>query len=1143
YPCMSKAVPGGLELSWPHTWEVAKDGKTAKMVANGRFLIGAKKFNPECAEADAWSDWLVRIRMPDSSGKAFLITIAHGVPYTYVEADGLDPWIELGDAKLFGASKGKPSDRIGIQLGDDFFGVYVPAGTLFDRDGSKLVFNFPAGRRYFSIAPLPKQEDLDAFAAQASVVPRKTTVRWNYEPEKGRIETLWTVESEDLSGKGGKDILQGWLPHHYSAPSKVNFPLDGPRYDTVRGEMRCAVGHEFSVTIPFTGLLPEYPSPEIVQPDSRYRPELMRNLVESYRTQTGYGSETYWGGKLVRLYARYMEEARQLGMKEETNIFRDRAAEAVRDWLTYDPGEGEHFFAWYNNWGSFVGCRSRDNANPGVDILQDHHMCYGYHIYAAALLSFQDPEFAKAWGPMARLVAMDYANWDENSKLFCRLRNLDPWCGHSWSGGMGSAEGNGQESSSEAMQGYGAMFLLGEALGDKELRDAGAFCWATEARGIAEYYFDRSKRNFPREWPHTMVSNLHTNGLGFWTWFSGNPYWMHAIQWLPMSPLLSYLSEDRNYAAADFAQMWKTHEGGKGWNDYLGNNSGVCNVTLNYLACSDPDKAAEVFDMLTDQNRGGVKGAEAAGCYWHIHSIEALGQHRFDAWTDVPTSQAFGDDDAKIAWAVYNAGDAVREVTCYIKGKEVARFSAPPRRVSVMREGKVYVDKSRMEPVPPLVSKVEETSLSDFCKATASSQQGGDTGVDKAFDTDPGTRWSSRSTDSEWISVDLGSQCSLKRAVLVWETAFGKDYDIEGSDDGNTWRKLGEMRNGDGGTDEINLEGKARFVRMKGIKRGTNWGWSLFSFDIYGESTSAAAGKLVIEPSVALMNELETAKFKAYVVEAKGGRKAVAAKWAVRGRGKISDDGIFTPTGGGVFNQPKFMITAEADGLRAQAYAVVEEARRVGKLELSPGSTGAALKLGVGDSRLVNATALDQFSAYIDQNPEIKVTGPLELRDGMLVATAIGKGSLVAELAGKWKVHPVEVVPAWEVNIAAGSASRSSSTEGNLEADNAFDGNPKTRWASQSSDPQWLRVDLGKVREIGRVVLVWENAHAKHYRIEVSDDGAHWKPVHEETDCKGKTERLTMAAGVKGRYVRMYGLTRTTGYGYSLFEFEVYPPR
>src|SRR5690606_26907268 len=147
--------------------------------------------------------------------------------------------------------------------------------------------------------------------------------------------------------------------------------------------------------------------------------------------------------------------------------------------------------------------------------------------------------------------------------------------------------------------------------------------------------------------------------------------------------------------------------------------------------------------------------------YWRIHALRRIGLHRFDAWTDVATSQAFGKSGEPITWVVFNASDKPREVVCFEAGKRVATFTAAPRRLSVMQGGKVNVGADPMQPVPPAIPVMAETPISDGCQVSASSEQGRDGGVARAFDGDPDTRWTSRSTDSEWIAVDLGKRSRI----------------------------------------------------------------------------------------------------------------------------------------------------------------------------------------------------------------------------------------------------------------------------------------------------------------------------------------------------------------------------------------------
>ena len=103
---------------------------------------------------------------------------------------------------------------------------------------------------------------------------------------------------------------------------------------------------------------------------------------------------------------------------------------------------------------------------------------------------------------------------------------------------------------------------------------------------------------------------------------------------------------------------------------------------------------------------------------------------------------------------------------------------------------------------------------------------------------------------------------------------------------------------------------------------------------------------------------------------------------------------------------------------------------------------------------------------------------------------------------------------------------------------NGVDGDLATRWSSQFSDPQWIYVDLGARQYIRRVILHWEAAHGRAYRLQVSDDAVQWTDVYSTTDGDGEVDNLNVSH--KGRYVRVYGVQRNGPWGYSLWEFEVY---
>jgi hypothetical protein len=124
-------------------------------------------------------------------------------------------------------------------------------------------------------------------------------------------------------------------------------------------------------------------------------------------------------------------------------------------------------------------------------------------------------------------------------------------------------------------------------------------------------------------------------------------------------------------------------------------------------------------------------------------------------------------------------------------------------------------------------------------------------------------------------------------------------------------------------------------------------------------------------------------------------------------------------------------------------------------------------------------------------------------------------------------------------NLALNRPAAASTREGDTtDASFAFDGNTGTRWASTWTDAQWISVDLGATYDLNKVVLKWEGAYGKSYEIQVSADNITWTKAYGTTTGAGGVETLAVVG--TGRYVRLNGTLRGTGYGYSLWEFEVY---
>ena len=108
-------------------------------------------------------------------------------------------------------------------------------------------------------------------------------------------------------------------------------------------------------------------------------------------------------------------------------------------------------------------------------------------------------------------------------------------------------------------------------------------------------------------------------------------------------------------------------------------------------------------------------------------------------------------------------------------------------------------------------------------------------------------------------------------------------------------------------------------------------------------------------------------------------------------------------------------------------------------------------------------------------------------------------------------------------------------------AANAVDGNAMSRWESAFTDDEWFCLDLGSVYDIAEITIDWEVAAGKEYALQVSENGTDWTTVYQVTDGQnGAHLDAVLQQSAAGRYVRMYGQQRSTVYGYSIYEMNVY---
>ncbi len=1075
YPGWVEATQDGVDVGFPTYWEPTGcevKWDTPLRVTFTNTATGRKaKF--EQALVDAWSDFSMSFIMQD--GDAWVrVTCMHGSPLVWLEASGITMTASNPDVAKYA--------------------VFEQANQL-------------------SVALLTDGLDAAAFASYAFRIPRKTTMTYAYDANTSSLSTTFHVD---------QPVLMGFLPHHYYEPSVCSFQFSAFNYMTPRGTMKVAQGNDFTFTYPVHAFLPFFPAP--IEWDDEFSSPRIAELNADYAKRGSFGGDTYWGGKGLTQMAHYMTFALQMGDTATFRMAKQRLKEVLIDWYTWTPGEERYYFARYPRWGALIGM------DPSYDseTFNDHHFHYGYFIYSSALLCMLDDDFRMQYGEMAREVARDYANW-ERSADEPWFRTLDPYCGHSFAGGLGNGgNGNGQESSSEAIQGWGGIWMLGAALQDQAMLEAGIMGYTLETRATAEYWFDKKRRNIDyTKYNHPYCCNLTMQGVGWWTWFSGDPVWMHSIQWLPISPILTNaFSEDLPFTRWDYTQMYAVKEVGnyEAPQGGLGDESGLGNVCLSYLSLFDADSAIHVWDRMDRMGKALAKNPDTGGItYWLAHSHKALGEKRYDIYANHPLACAYTDTlSGRMTYAVYNVSQTNLSVRFF--GAVDTTVNVPhgltlisgglTRTVTTIEDENEEIDPD------PLAWDLPYPNLALHKPVTASSEENAGCLKENLTDGQTNTRWGSAHHDGEWAMVDLGEVCFIDHLILRWEAAFASEYELALSSDGTTWHRATYASAG--GVERISLpfmEGqevgptRARYIRLTGLQRATQYGTSLYELEAYGRPLTGdpeAIFVVALSASDTVLHQGQTTTLTTTAYNFNGEIISTSSEQKT-----YPDYGLFTET-------------RTVGGCSASLTIIVMETEMAATAEVTP----AEVTIPIGTQQVFVVSILNQFGDVMDTCVNI------------YLATQVGDQELIFPCFERVDTAIVHVLPFEEVNLALHKPATASGAEGDgTAAPKAVDGKMNTRWSSRFQDNEWIAVDLEECYLLTKVRLIWENAYATSFDIQISSDGENYTTVKSVTGAKGGTQIHDIRVQnepVEARFVRIFCKTRNTGYGASLWELEVY---
>jgi endo-1,3(4)-beta-glucanase len=311
---------------------------------------------------------------------------------------------------------------------------------------------------------------------------------------------------------------------------------------------------------------------------------LSKQVTADVAATKPYPQDSYFGGKSLYRDAMLMEIAKAVGATDAAKTVKDRLTTALQRWTEPKGADarGTECFVYDPTYHGLVGLQ----ASFGSDEYNDHHFHYGYFLYAAGVLCADDPGLAGTLAPVMDLLAADIAS-PANTGFFPARRPFDAYASHSWASGTSPfADGNNQESSSEAVNAWAGLALWAKVRGNAGLEQEAIWMHSLEAQTALAYWLAPDTAAFPA-FQHTIIGIGWGAKRDYATWFSADPAATLMIQVLPASPSAGYLAASPDRVKAAVTEAVGSGDYNKQYGDYC----------LLYSSLAGKDAAAKALEI------------------------------------------------------------------------------------------------------------------------------------------------------------------------------------------------------------------------------------------------------------------------------------------------------------------------------------------------------------------------------------------------------------------------------------------------------------------------------------------------------------------------------------------------------------------
>ncbi len=128
-----------------------------------------------------------------------------------------------------------------------------------------------------------------------------------------------------------------------------------------------------------------------------------------------------------------------------------------------------------------------------------------------------------------------------------------------------------------------------------------------------------------------------------------------------------------------------------------------------------------------------------------------------------------------------------------------------------------------------------------YGRRVVSSEHTDDHNNTKAVDANRNTRYAAINNNDAFFYVDLGSVEKIGKVIIDWEAAYASSYELQLSLNAIDWTTVATVNKTNSDQDFIEFPSfiETQFVQFKGVSRALDYGYSFYSFEVYGPKSLA----------------------------------------------------------------------------------------------------------------------------------------------------------------------------------------------------------------------------------------------------------------------------------------------------------------